>query len=962
MMTSLRSLAVGRMAVFPFVQVEFRAQTYLSLVRSTLSRAPRAVGQNFFAGGSEYHIESVTVLPNSTLRTTKTYSWNYESETWAGAAPPETIQASFVEVLQRISVSLSRVVNTGSSKTFEGAGDYEGDAVVRLTAWPNENSAMFDLSVTDFEPGGNLADDFRTGLQGAVRFALRYASITSGLPNPVAASGTRIVNVGVAASNDGSRVAIRQQIGVPVDMWAFNEWVRFYAGDFPDTLAAGAGGSPNDWAVVLSEPIVKSLVIRSIESAMQDHASEIRLLGGIGAVWAPEAGEARVNASWQGELIDACVGLGNIDADLSAAVRFSVPGANTLQTDSDVDWDLNDLEAFGCSLAAAAIGLVSGGALGFEIGGFLGAGLGASIGGIGAFIGGIVFASNYVPDINAPNCTQSDKRVTCTKALNTQIQVGVNTDGSAQMMQLNPSRVGGHVDGLFLAGRLTGIPSALGTRAFITGEPFGWSGPSTDCGVSGALVMLLADHMADLAAPVATVSIVQDAEPGDPPLDFYAVTRVSADPLGVFPDSGIQIRRFGTTLSVLIVATPTPEYYKHPYKLSVRVATSGGTKVMDLGQVPQLTDETTQGLKREMLGRISDCYVRLDDFTRKFGRLNPRWLPDPPPDELVARERRSWAIQVHGLEPGEVLAVEAEDKHLDFTADERGLADIRLLSGAGEVSLQRVAVAGHTAADGELPQDTPQLSYLTNQVSLIEQAELPGFGNVTAMDLGWSDGRPVLAVVTNGEVFGFDLANPVSPRLVLRSAARNAMSVLVTPDDVYVGASDGLTRWSLSEGAVTRLSDQPIVTLLREGGAVAAALRGDRRRLLIEPGALPVDAKDDSILADRERADQRLRWPAQLVGLTCEVVQRDDARYVLCRKRSSGNEVLGTYDDLPEFANTAMYGDLVVQPDEQAAVLRIYARGATASNFPAAAWPLLTAPDIRHGQLEARHPSPRASA
>ncbi|KNB50910.1 hypothetical protein AC230_19140 [Streptomyces caatingaensis] len=696
---------------------------------------------------------------------------------------------------------------------------------------------------------------------------------------------------------------------------------------------------------MLSKPVAESLVVRSIESAMQAHASEIRLQGGIGAAWAPESGEARVNASWQCELINACIGLGNIDADLSAVVRFSVPGANTLQTDSDVDWDLNDLEVLGCSLAAATIGLISGNAIGIAIGGFLGAGIGAFVGGIGAFFGAIVFASNYVPDLNAPNCSQSDKRVTCTTALNTQIQVGVNADGSARMMQLNPSRVGGHADGLFLAGRLNGIPSALGTRAFITGEPFGWSGPSTDCGVSGALVMILADHMADLAAPVATVSVVQDAEPGDPPLELSAITRVSADPLGVFPDSGIQIRRFGTTLSVLIVAAPTPEYYRHPYKLSVRVVTSGGTKVIDLGQVPQLTEETTQGLKREMLGRISDCYVRLDDFTRKFGRLNPRWLPDPPPDELVARERRFWAIQVHGLEPGEVLAVEAEDKHLAFTADQRGLAEIRLLSGAGDVALQRVAVRGHTAADGELPQDMPQLSYLTNQVSLIEQAELPGFSNVTAMDLGWSDGRPVLAVVANGEVFGFDLAHPVSPRLVHRSVAPNAMSVLVTSDDVYVGASDGLTRWSLSEGAVTRLSDQPIVTLLREGGAVAA-LQGDRRRLLIGPGELPVDAKSDSILADRERADQRLRWPAQLVGSTCEVVQGDDARYVLYRKRPSGNEVLGTYDDLPEFANTAMYGDLLVQPDEQAAVLRIYARGATASNFPAAAWPLLTAPDV----------------
>jgi hypothetical protein len=102
------------------------------------------------------------------------------------------------------------------------------------------------------------------------------------------------------------------------------------------------------------------------------------------------------------------------------------------------------------------------------------------------------------------------------------------------------------------------------------------------------------------------------------------------------------------------IAAPDSNYYNAPYPLDLLVKTSGGTRLLRFNPPPVITADDYKKLATQLLVKIGNCEVLVDEWACLHRGYNPLWGSRPGDAEVV---RHQWEVIVTGLKAGEKVAL-----------------------------------------------------------------------------------------------------------------------------------------------------------------------------------------------------------------------------------------------------------------------------------------------------------------
>ncbi|MGW0811568.1 hypothetical protein [Nonomuraea sp. NPDC002799] len=483
-------------------------------------------------------------------------------------------------------------------------------------------------------------------------------------------------------------------------------WQDFYAGRTPDLR----DGRP--WAALIDRTRLQSIALTYFEAAL-DEAARLgkRPSGQAVSRWAGNGHSVQVSQS--GRIRDA----GPLGSDLAVTISldldFSLPQADVL------------LLTLSLSGSAQATGIVG------DLLDLLGIGID--------------------PDSTLPAAGGWD-------------QVGPRSYARKEYLRLANPAVGHLVveeivpdsRGLLLRGSVQRMGAVVPARVEAEVEPFTW-GLHGSCSegldvACGGLLYLTNGGTAPLNVCEARVLF-------DPDEQFPLVVEQETSPSAPFD---ISVRVSFRALKPAYLARP------QPYPCLLLVKTNGGARAVSFGVPPLLDDADRRGMEMERIAIIGNCDQLVDRF---FGKgLNPKWLPNPPPD---GRELHLWEVLVHGLEPDEQATV----------LDARGRLVAAGQAGAGGIAFARAVI--EPAADGRevtLNLTTPP-GLLRRHTGVLTVARQPRSVEVRQTQLrpaatihlgeravsllpGVHEDRPVLTVISGFLAQLYDLDVPARPVLL----------------------------------------------------------------------------------------------------------------------------------------------------------------------------------------------------
>jgi len=781
----------------PFVEMQFSRRAILDLVRMALvvSYPPGnpilpPTGREFSVAddGNVYVVTQTAFLTtpgSSSLRRglayTATYSWNDAYE------HGEDIPANRCEVTQRLRLEVVRKVEVGGQRQDVDVGTIEGTLLVVLRAIATGTGTLFTVEPMAFTvetPG--LAPAVVGALQRGVPGT--FGTIQSMLPIARALKISRptVLNAGISVSLDTSMVALRTQIGPVPSRYQLGTWSDFHAGRFTNHLVPPDGGSA-PWALVLSPALVEMAVAGSVGEALAAHTDEFRLVSGVGAHWSPENSEPRVVGDFNGTVLIPC----RPDYQVSYVSRLSTGPGGTLVSSGHVDWDGDDMDLFLCEVEVALSAGLVGGAIGLGVGGPMGMAIGAGIGLFSGFIGAMLAATLYTPDMSSPNCQFDGNSFTCTLDADFSIPLGTAA------VALTLERARGTEEGMVLLGTFTlpPIPALRHSVLELDVDPFAYPPLPVSCGnlLFSLIITADDDRIRQFTAARATVTVRLVGEDGSlSPVPPTAVRRLSDDPLGIFPDPALRVTPYADRTVITIIPrisqVTAADYFRRPYGLLLEVANVMATRRVELGPVPRLTQDVIDGLRSAALAALNQCLAKRHDLSG--GVFDLDWLVDPPPDGRP--HERLWLVGVTRLNPGDLIAITTMDDRVLATgeADDAGIARLRMIT---DGDVDRVVVSRR--GDGELA-TPPDLRI--RQATLVRQPELVLDAQIERVETIASHGRTFAAVSTADGVAVHDVTFAENPRrllpdgelgLLLDSAARRATWETATGQHVVAGTT-----------------------------------------------------------------------------------------------------------------------------------------------------------------------------
>lgn len=700
-------------------------------------------------------------------------------------------------------------------------------------------------SPPDMSPQITLFFDLTmTVAAGVPRFRVRLAGVDAGLlaaldPNAAAlieskvafdvqsdmdvSSVADLLQTTVTATNAGmvidpslERVSMRIEVNGTGNQ--VSAWTSFFTGAVPDHL----GG--RDWSIMLDSGLIVPVVVSRIGDGMAG-SSGFSLQSGPSGAWSWAGGPA-VDVSFGGEVIDACTCVFwdiDVDIDVSVRVGLSVPTPNTLRMDATMSWDLNDGEVFCCALTAGLFWPVVGAIMldndkiGWDA--FLG---GLALGPISTFIGTIVMASNATPDIDAG--------ASCTKVSDTHIRCDQTVAISAGLGSLTLDAIAGLPEGPLLSGTMfTGV--AFGTPEIATdaGE-FSWhlEGSCHSGFHTSNSAQILITSVGTAGVGVCEVNILDDA------LGVYGVSlgKNAADP--------------GWVVSVVeIHPTFTDAFLASPYPCKVMIKTNGGARIITIPPPKQITPEQQQALELGAVKAKVDCMKLVDPFWAATGKLNPKWLPNPPPESVF---EHLWQVLAIGMHPSDKLVAtdHAGQVIATATASARGVAQVSVLTtpiagGAGELGLARVAgtaaprvlsapiarrpgaaaAAAATGAARTVPEDQRKL--MIKQIVLVRDATFNLAGHATSIGAGHLGNVPVVFTIDGDGLRVYDASRLAAPYLAQSLRVRGLRGAILWRDSLVLWGEGGLTVLAAGESRVG-LGSTRIVGAIRDVISVGAHL------------------------------------------------------------------------------------------------------------------------------------------
>src|SRR5579871_4740790 len=755
---------------------------FLAMSVGADSRRTKAIGTPLTIQSDQFKVTNVR-LDNASLRNSEATQY---AVNWTDAVGPkfDLVPGRVIQIVQNTTVTLRQITTGADGSTILGVpADFPFAIVLLVDAtvsnpFTNSSNAPLLISLSHIE-GTFPNDATKSALASLADLIFPLTSV--GLPLGAFFSSPNVIlaNAGVSTDANQTRIAIRLEPGNTSET-TVPEWKSFYAGDLLDALNSNVNGPAGQWAVFVTFPLVEAFVSQQLEASLDAHRDRFRINGGATVQWFPFGGSTPSRRfSFNGDAINACPGVNtDINYDIKGTVDIFVSQPGTLQSRANVDWSGNFFELAACELAVVLFSSLVGVAI---LGSF------GALGGFGVgFIGALVAATVYKPDLASDKCTQPSKHeLDC----NSSATYAFNFGGKQNLLLVGEAVA---VDpGMVLLGSFPLLLQTRGASVSAAVKDFEWAPPVLAC---GSLTLEAIDNARrNIRAAAVAIAAIDVENTGDGRLVVNSVERLSADPLNVFPPENVSLSDFGSSWSVQVVAVYDANYAAAPYPLRLLLTTNGGLQEVVIPAIPDLSDVVVSQLLASLDSNIGGCFEAVDGFWNAVGQFNPEWLVDPPPEGVFANQ--SWQVQVIGLVPGETInfVQEVLGQQTDLAvglADAAGVARLTALVAGGNNALP-VSLIRADSQNGA-PRRQDQL-IIARQAEVVAQTSIPlssrGVG-IGSKSIGPRPG--VFVLDSHGEIAGFDVSDPNRPIPMFATPVPGARGILLLDQGVLAWGREGL--------------------------------------------------------------------------------------------------------------------------------------------------------------------------
>lgn len=491
----------------------------------------------------------------------------------------------------------------------------------------------------------NAADFIKNNFSFGIENAMNISSLKHMLNTTVVAN-----NAGLTIDAKGQYVSMRIEVNSSDNQ--FDAWNMFFNSDVLDHLGS------KDWSIMIDSGLIVPMVVEKIGQSMGS-STRFNLESGPSGSWSWANGPY-IDVSFNGEIIDACTcAFWEIDlnVDVSVGINLSVPKVDILRMNAKIDWDVDNTEVACCAITAGLFWPVVGAIMMDK--NIINWGLfleGLALGPLAPFIGVILGATKTTPNIPAPSsCSKiSNKEFQCDQPAS--IQVGL---GKLHLDNLVALPSGPLLSGTMFTGVAYGTPQI---SAGCTGFRWHLEGSCNSGYQIDNDATILIENVGHAEVCVCEVKIIDDSKG-----IYYADFKENR----YRPDWAV---------GAVTVHAGDGAYQKNAYPCKVFIKTNGGARIITIQPPKPITNEQEEALKFQMVRAKADCMKLADPFWSATGKMNPKWIPDPPPPETIYE--RLWQVLVIGLLKGEeVVATDYKGTVIaTANASAKGVAQISLIT------------------------------------------------------------------------------------------------------------------------------------------------------------------------------------------------------------------------------------------------------------------------------------------
>ncbi len=545
------------------------------------------------------------------------------------------------------------------------------------------------------------------------------------------------INTGMSFNLQMGILSFRQELGggVPAD------WVSYYSGNITSRLTGAI------YAIYLDSDCIEYQTQEQIYTSFEKHPNpQFTLVSGVSSVFSGTGGIATVNSSFGGNVYTP---LCTIWTDVYVNSTLSVDIPNDLKSDTLLSWKPHaGLCAIEASFLGAAIGL------GTDIVmPWLTDLINPVTGAVGAFSTILILKGTESPDLPpVEDCKQvSDNELICHKTFK-----AISTPfGSLSFESIEV-----FTDGLGLQGQLISNPVGTAAAVFIIQDALFWDSPSFSCANIGPSLIKEVEANPQNYAQIKAIITIESASLA-PVYTFYA--QVIGDKLNIFPTSfAIAAPQTPATITIDL-PYPGDAYFASPYPLQLLIATSGGIRLISLGDIPPLSQQDIDAMIVGIGAQLNRCKEKVNNSF--LGKYRARWSIDPYPGQKLYHY---YQIEVNGLERGSRIRI----------ADSRG-ANPQVVQSVQPGTLTTSVMTRAVTSDflEIIPEKAEQAAMTTEELHqslVVTQQELVtmaaiGIPSETKQVLACvNKNSPMVFTVTDNEIFGYDISNPYIPVLAMR--------------------------------------------------------------------------------------------------------------------------------------------------------------------------------------------------